>query len=148
MKVAKIIGIVVLFAVIMMIGLLVYMQVPGENGYSPDDEQRIIGAVKHQMKDPDTAKIEKLIIVKTSEFSAEFCGFVNAKNSFGAYVGPTLFTGDYALNPPRVIGIMVDSDDGYSKNLIAKCAGLAVLAAESDANKGQGEVVPAHRTKR
>ncbi|MBQ4854060.1 hypothetical protein IMW82_05180 [Rhodanobacter sp. B2A1Ga4] len=63
------------------------------------------------LKDPDSVKLKNVRISKDN-----VCGEVNAKNSYGAYVGYTTFYGMYFAkdkdgNPVAMI-MHIDSDDG------------------------------------
>lgn len=46
---------------------------------------------RSSLKDPDSAKFKDIIAFKTKTSSIAACGFVNAKNSYGGYVGYTPF---------------------------------------------------------
>lgn len=58
------------------------------------DEKAIVEAgVKKGLKDPYSAMFGFMIGAQTPDKSINVCGFVNAKNSFGGYVGETPFFG-------------------------------------------------------
>lgn len=44
-------------------------------------------AVKNSLKDPDSAHFGGMLAFKAGDGSIWVCGYVNAKNSFGGYVG-------------------------------------------------------------
>ena len=48
--------------------------------------------LKEQLKDPDSAQFKNLSFASSTEFGNALCGEVNAKNSYGGYVGFTLFS--------------------------------------------------------
>ncbi len=79
--------------------------------------------VKQEMKDPDSTKFQKLREIKNSVGESVACGEVNAKNSYGGYVGYQLFSyssdGIVILNSPK------DSDYYRNKFVYDKsgCAG-------------------------
>ena len=56
--------------------------------YGQFSNQNIEKAVKAVLNDPDSAKISKVV---QGVDAGIFCGLVNAKNKFGAYVGDTPF---------------------------------------------------------
>lgn len=66
------------------------------------NEKAAIAKVKAELKDPDSAQFRG---VKEYE-KGVFCGWVNAKNSFGGYAGFGLFfigrDGKVALLPPSL----------------------------------------------
>ena len=49
---------------------------------SGEAERKAIGAVKHSLRDPDSAKFRNV-----RKVSSGFCGELNAKNAYGAMVG-------------------------------------------------------------
>ncbi len=76
-------------------------------------------AVKALMKDSSSAKIEDLQAGKTEK---HICGLINAKNSFGAYTGPTPFV--YTeFSPNNAFAVILDApsdvDFRMLKNLFA-----------------------------
>lgn len=48
-------------------------------------------SIRRTLKDPESAKFYDVTTVKVGGSPYALCGFVNAKNSFGAYVGPRRF---------------------------------------------------------
>lgn len=48
-------------------------------------------AVRRTLKDPESAKFYEVTTIKVGGSPYALCGFVNAKNSFGAYSGPRQF---------------------------------------------------------
>nr|WP_315539440.1 hypothetical protein [uncultured Comamonas sp.] len=54
-------------------------------------------AVREKLKDPSSAKFERTFVLPHPDTSTKYaqlksaCGFVNAKNSFGAYTGSVRF---------------------------------------------------------
>jgi len=49
-------------------------------------------ALRQTLKDGDSAKFKNVTYIKNKNGSA-VCGYVNAKNSFGAYIGYKMFVG-------------------------------------------------------
>jgi len=52
-------------------------------------------ATRRVMKDPDSAQFGEIAGAQTPEGTINVCGMVNAKNSFGGYVGSRPFFGVY-----------------------------------------------------
>lgn len=67
----------------------------------PATEKAVIIAVKTQLKDPDSAKFRGV-----KEYSPGYwCGWVNAKNSYGGYSGYSVFMfhdGNAAILTPEL----------------------------------------------
>lgn len=59
--------------------------------YNQELEKKFKDQVLNYLKDPDSAKFRELRIVNNGK---ALCGFVNAKNSFGGYVGFNNFVSD------------------------------------------------------
>jgi hypothetical protein len=65
------------------------------------EEKTVRDAVAAQMKDPDSAEFKG--VKKTSP--GYWCGWVNAKNSFGGYTGYAVFyfhNGNVSIVPPEL----------------------------------------------
>ena len=129
MKILKIFAWILGFCVLSLAAVLAMMRIPDKQGITSDDRQRIMGDVRAQMKDPYTAIVEDLVVYREGSVSLNFCGTVNAKNSFGAYVGRQLFEGYYNLNDRRTVSIEIDDGGGHSTKLREKCAEIAVRAS-------------------
>lgn len=50
-----------------------------------------IAHLKEHLKDPDSAQLKNLSFASSAEFGDALCGEVNAKNSYGGYVGFSSF---------------------------------------------------------
>ncbi|WP_337052507.1 hypothetical protein [Pseudoxanthomonas sp. USHLN014] len=94
------------------------------------ESAEIRNAVVARLKDPDSAKIEAIdVAAPDATHISKFCGYVNAKNSFGGYAGALRF---YGLVGPRedgstmavLIGIATPNDLGAVDAMCAK-AGIA-----------------------
>ena len=48
-------------------------------------------SVQQKLKDPDSARLTFVPFIETSEGSLDYCGYVNAKNSYGGYAGNQIF---------------------------------------------------------
>jgi hypothetical protein len=56
-------------------------------------EKEMLAKVRNELKDPGSAEFSHLELKKTTDGTISvLCGMVNAKNSFGGYVGPKPFT--------------------------------------------------------
>jgi hypothetical protein len=67
-------------------------------------------AVRDALKDPDSARFTDLVLYKQGEVYG-VCGYVNAKNSYGGYVGKKLFyvigakmQNEYLFFAPKIAG--------------------------------------------
>lgn len=91
MKALKWIGVICLVPVVLVAGSCVRNKVIGPVGWATDDVEK---ALRAQMKDPDSMVIRSSYVVKRqTELGQEIsiCGFVDGRNSFGAYSGPVRF---------------------------------------------------------
>lgn len=68
--------------------------------------------IKNQMKDPDSAQFRNLREIKNTANLAVVCGEINAKNSYGGYVGYTPFS--YSKEG---VGIISNNNRGYESLL-------------------------------
>lgn len=82
----------------MIIALLMALAIP-----TVADAQR---AVKAELKDPDSAKFHGLRPLKGFDGKVNgYCGWVNAKNSYGGYTGDSFFLyakGKATIVPPEL----------------------------------------------
>lgn len=58
---------------------------------TPDIEAAAEKGVRDRLKDPDSAKFSDLVAYQKSPTAIAVCGYVNAKNSLGGYVGASPF---------------------------------------------------------
>lgn len=72
--------------------------------------QAVQAAVRATLKDPDSARFERIIASRNATGRIAVCGFVNAKNSYGGYTGMTPFNGEFtgAVFTPDLIGTTED----------------------------------------
>ena len=77
----------------------------------PDEKVKAAGieAVKENLKDPYSAVFDNILIRKSKEQTYYVCGTVNAKNSYGAYVGKKYFI--------TVVGLIGDGYKGIDSGL-------------------------------
>lgn len=55
------------------------------------EKSAVISAVKTELKDPYSAQFKWMKVVKQKSSIQDYCALVNAKNSYGGYVGYTPF---------------------------------------------------------
>lgn len=88
-------------------------------------------AIKQDLKDPNSAQFEKDTVItyrfKDNDEATIVCGFVNAKNSFGGYVGNKLYVTLAATKDSRPIITKIMDDEIYA---ITKS-----IAEEKDGNE-------------
>lgn len=70
------------------LGVLVLVMIGCAYAYATRDTRAAKSAVTEQLKDPDSAQFSGL---RESSDGKHICGYVNAKNSFGGYVGERPF---------------------------------------------------------
>lgn len=91
MKVLKWIGVICLVPVVLVAGSYIRNKLIGPVGWATDDVEK---ALRAQMKDPDSMVIRSSYVVKRQTERGQeisICGFVDGRNSFGAYSGPVRF---------------------------------------------------------
>ncbi|WP_338725031.1 hypothetical protein [Pseudomonas juntendi] len=91
MKALKWIGVLCLVPVVLVAAAYIRNKAVGPVGWATDDVEK---ALRAQMKDPDSMVIHSSYVVqRQTELGLEIsiCGFVDGRNSFGAYSGPVRF---------------------------------------------------------
>jgi hypothetical protein len=77
----------------------IHNKVIGPTGWAKDDAEK---ALRVLMKDPDSTVIRSYFVTQRRDNSGAtdiyLCGIVDAKNSFGAFTGGTLFTSHSAYD--------------------------------------------------
>lgn len=124
MKAMKILGALALLFVIVFVGSAAIYHHSGEKGYSMNDEDAIVREISRHLKDPSSAIVNKLLIVPTSFGTAEVCGSVNGRNSYGAYVGDRLFSGTYTFETERLSNVEIADNAIGTALAIRRCADL------------------------
>ncbi|WP_086639750.1 hypothetical protein [Acetobacter okinawensis] len=79
-------------------------------------------AVKDMAKDPDSTKFKEIKLSKKCDDSQYVTGFVNAKNSYGAYNGYKIFVVKIINNRAKVLqayGLSLGTE--YETEQAAKC---------------------------
>jgi len=87
--------------------------------------------MQHRLKDADSAKFRDVRVLaktlKDGSVAFDVCGEVNAKNSYGAYGGYSVFLGMMFEKPAdHWVGLTIgiDSDDSHAAEKICKDHGL------------------------
>lgn len=91
---------------------------------SPDEQKVIQDSVKEHLKDPMSA-VFKMPPINEDGAPEIYCGKVNAKNSYGGYVGDTTFMATVSRNEGVVISsfaMMPDSAQYGDIVLLGMCA--------------------------
>ncbi len=96
----------------------------------------VVSDVKHGLKDPYTAKFNSLFVRRERAYIS-VCGEVNAKNSFGAYVGSRPFFGVVRHEPgkskPYVMFSFIDKGDGdFDDDFAHYCLGKPLPENQDD----------------
>ena len=87
-------------------------------------EKRLVATeVTERLKDPNAAQFKwPAVTYKPSVPGGAYCGYVNGKNAFGAYVGFTPFIGEVTLRGGRIVSfstikIEPTTDDVYGREM-------------------------------
>lgn len=96
----------------------------------------VVADVKHGLKDPYSSKFTNVFIRRDRAFTS-VCGEVNAKNSFGAYVGYRPFFGVVMYAPkiikPYVMFSFIDKgDDDFDDDFAHYCLGKPLPEKQDD----------------
>ena len=73
-------------------------------------------SIKSSLKDPDSVQFKELRVVTNTEGEKSICGFYNAKNSYGGYVGYEGFNSDIKTG-------IIKSLEGLNDYILAGCDG-------------------------
>lgn len=122
------------------VGILVMMLFPlGSWADKPSQkvERMVKEAVREQLKDPQSAQFDSLDTFVIGGRRTT-CGQVNAKNSYGGYVGKTLFWTHGTENEITIVRLASESDQQF---LMERCnKGLMLVeAAAEQASRGKGK---------
>lgn len=69
-------------------------------------------AVRAKLKDPDSAKFTEVTAIKIGGKPHAICGYVNAKNSYGAYSGPRRFYVPLSSPSGLILAVPYDQRQG------------------------------------
>lgn len=58
---------------------------------TPDAKTKFNDAMRNTLKDPFSARYRGVLVHRDKQGDYVFCGYINSKNSFGAYTGERLF---------------------------------------------------------
>lgn len=78
-------------------------------------------AVAARLNDPYSAVFAGLHVLKDEKGSESVCGFVNAKNGFGAYVGAKPFVYKRLLDMAFIMDIAGDKADNFENTQVLMC---------------------------
>jgi len=107
----------------------------GGDKYAPYELNEIIidgvyAGVRDQLKDPDSAKFSDLKASITDNNAVSVCGFVNAKNSYGGYVGKQPFIGiTFGDNKEKFYMIGMGGGDTHPEAIINVCKSSGINLA-------------------
>jgi len=124
MKAMKILGALALLFVIVFVGSAAIYHHSGEKGYSMNDEDAIVREISRHLKDPSSAIVNKLLIIPTSYGTAEVCGSINGRNSYGAYIGDRLFSATYTFDTERLSNVEIADNKTGAALAISRCSDL------------------------
>lgn len=74
-----------------------------ERALTKEERIAIERSVKERLKDPDSAKFKHYKFIKNQDSVHVYCGMVNAKNSYGGYVGLRPFQSMIAVDTRGVL---------------------------------------------
>ena len=101
----------------------------GQRLATPAEKALVLDAARQVIKDPDSAKIPTLVVMPNPRGAGLiFCGFLNAKNSYGGYTGNQMFAGRIIIGSDRspvsaqVLGM--DDANTYAGSLACKSLGF------------------------
>lgn len=93
-----------------------FAQSAGERLATSEETALVMKAARSELKDPDSARITDLVVIPSKDKGSAFCGFLNAKNSFGGYTGGQLFGGRFLPAPSGklLFAVILGMDDSDS----------------------------------
>lgn len=95
---------------------------------TPAERERLETALKNELKDPGSAIFGKSIAVKGESGLIYVCGYINAKNSYGGYVGNKPY---YAFVTEKGAAVLTIGGTGTSTDvayIMCEGAGLDIRA--------------------
>lgn len=78
----------VAIAAVLVVGLVGCDRIPGTNENAARQAKAL---VREQLIDPESARFEDVVVTRASGGGRAVCGWVNAKNRMGGYVGQEVF---------------------------------------------------------
>ena len=89
---------------------------------SPSLKSAIKAHVSASLKDPYSAKFSPITASENAEGTQyRICGFVNAKNSFGGYVGMKPFQLLYNVDSKRIVHTGIGDNDIMASTIVDAC---------------------------
>ncbi len=88
-------------------------------------------AIRRTLKDPESAKFYDVATIKVGGSPYAVCGYVNAKNSFGAYTGPRRFY--IPLDAPQNLVLAVPLEERGAEDY-ANVDGMFATLCSGDGN--------------
>lgn len=85
-------------ALMAVLGVVGCQWVPGTDAHKAEAAKSL---VREELFDGDSARFENVVVSRSETGKVQVCGWVNAKNRYGAYVGPERFL----VDGNRVAGI-------------------------------------------
>ncbi len=107
------------------------------NDLTSKEKSLIVKSVKRVLKDADSAKFRWMKLpdrINPKIFVEEYCGLVNAKNSYGAYTGFEPFSAlvaRHSTRPFEVISVTLSGDGLSSENIASMCINSGYIDFES-----------------
>lgn len=83
--------------------------------------------VRQVMKDPDSARFGQIAAAQAADGTITVCGWVNGKNSFGAYTGELPFLGIYSPGTGRfLVGDISDASSAPASVQVCRNRGVGI----------------------
>ncbi|MBD3787212.1 MAG: hypothetical protein IE922_09615 [Sphingomonadales bacterium] len=92
---------------------------------SAEKYDAVIASVTKQLIDPSSAEFTEIAVATSAEAQTVVCGLVNAKNSFGGYVGRTIFVARETA--PGTFFALIGQSDIARESAVGICSGLGIL---------------------
>lgn len=101
----------------------------GQRLATPAEKAKVLDAARQVLKDPDSAKVSTLVVMPNPHGDGLiFCGFLNAKNSYGGYTGDQMFAGRISVandgKPASAEVVGMDDPGTYAGTLGCKSLGF------------------------
>ena len=84
--------------------------------------EAVQSVVRDGLKDPDSARFGTIAAGVIDETGFMVCGYVNARNSFGGYVGMTVFSGVMVAKNNVFIQATIGGTDKVQENIRKICS--------------------------
>jgi len=89
-----------------------------ERTLTPIEKAAFIKVIKARLRDPNSAQFSWVPMIRKNVY----CGYVNAKNSYGGYVGFVQYYGFLAINKytKKPIALIIAMSNGSYKSVLSK----------------------------